>query len=92
MLLMLNVHYTRVSDLVEPTTSSPARRSDRGYRDVFGIGAAASSRRRTDPLTANAIVNDSGEPDVIPSSRRSTSCRSAPTIALVFLRQPLLRD
>ena len=67
MLLMLKVHYTRVSDLVEPDhlVTSPAIPLH-GYRDGFGnwcsrIVAPAGQTR----LTTNAIIKDTGEPDVI---------------------------
>ena len=80
MLLMLNVHYTRVSDLVEPDhlVTTPAV-PIRGYRDGFGnwcsrIVAPAGQTR----LTANAIIKDTGEPDVIRTGRPSkASCLRA---------------
>jgi len=87
MLLMLNVHYTRVSDLVEPDhlVTSPAI-PIRGYRDGFGnwcsrIVAPAGQTR----LTANAIVNDSGEPDVIAVDAPQHILPDLPDDALVFL-------
>jgi len=87
MLLMLNVHYTRVSDLVEPDhlVTTPAM-PIRGYRDGFGnwcsrIVAPAGQTR----LTANAIVNDSGEPDVIAVDAPQHILPDLPDDALVFL-------
>src|SRR5258708_12270889 len=87
MLLMLTVHYTRVSDLVEPDhlVTSPAI-PIRGYRDGFGnwcsrIVAPAGQTR----LTANAIVNDSGEPDVIAVDAPQHILPDLPDDALVFL-------
>jgi len=87
MLLMLNVHYTRVSDLVEPDhlVTSPAI-PIRGYRDGFGnwcsrIVAPAGQTR----LTANAIVNDTGEPDVIAVDAPQHILPDLPDDALVFL-------
>ena len=48
MLLVLNVHYTRISDMVEPTTSSPAHRSRSvPTATALVIGATGSWRRRT---------------------------------------------
>src|SRR5258708_13703049 len=67
MLLMLNVHYTRVSDLVTPDhlVTGPAI-PIRGYRDGFGNWCsrivAPPGRTR---LSTDAVVNDSGEPDVV---------------------------
>jgi transglutaminase-like putative cysteine protease len=87
MLLMLNVHYTRVSDLVEPDhlVTTPAV-PIRGYRDGFGnwcsrIVAPAGQTR----LTANAIINDTGEPDVIAVDAPQHTLPDLPDDALVFL-------
>src|SRR5437868_1547709 len=87
MLLMLNVHYTRVSDLVEPDhlVTAPAV-PIRGYRDGFGnwcsrIIAPAGQTR----LTANAIINDTGEPDVIAVDAPQHTLPDLPDDALVFL-------
>ena len=67
MLLMLSVHYTRMSDIVVPDhlVTSPSI-PIRAYRDGFGnwcnrIVAPAGRTR----LSANGIVKDSGEPDVV---------------------------
>src|SRR5260370_38141366 len=64
MLLVLNVHYTRVSDLVEPDhlVTRPAI-PIRGYRDGFGnwCSRLVVPAGRT-LLSADAIVNDTGEP------------------------------
>ena len=87
MLLMLNVHYTRVSDLVEPDhlVTTPAV-PIRGYRDGFGnwcsrIVAPAGQTR----LTANAIINDTGVPDVIAVDAPQHTLPDLPDDALVFL-------
>ena len=87
MLLMLNVHYTRVSDLVEPDhlVTTPAV-PIRGYRDGFGnwcsrIVAPAGQTR----LTANAIIKDTGEPDVISVDAPQHTLPDLPDDALVFL-------
>ena len=87
MLLMLNVHYTRVSDLVEPDhlVTTPAV-PIRGYRDGFGnwcsrIVAPAGQTR----LTANAIIKDTGEPDVIAVDAPQHTLPDLPDDALVFL-------
>jgi transglutaminase-like putative cysteine protease len=87
MLLMLNVHYTRVSDLIEPDhlVTSPAV-PIHGYRDGFGnwcsrIVAPAGQTR----LTANAIINDTGEPDIIAADAPQHILPDLPDDALVFL-------
>jgi hypothetical protein len=67
MLLMLNVHHTRVSDLVVPDhlVTSPSTPIG-AYRDGFGNWCsrivAPTGRTR---LSAKGIVNDTGEPDVV---------------------------
>src|SRR6266853_555100 len=67
MLLMLNVHYTRISDMVVPDhrVISPSIPS-RAYRDGFGnwcnrIVAPAGRTR----LSANGIVKDAAAPDPV---------------------------
>jgi transglutaminase-like putative cysteine protease len=87
MLLMLNVHYTRISDIVVPdhlviSPSIPIR----AYRDGFGnwcnrIVAPAGRTR----LSANGIVNDTGEPDVVASEAQQHAVEALPDEALVFL-------
>ena len=65
MLLMLNIHHTRASDIVVPDviTTDPVI-PVAAYRDGFGNWCsrivAPQGRLR---LTANAVVNDSGQPD-----------------------------
>src|SRR5438270_1293553 len=96
MLLMLNVHFTRVSDLVEPDhlVTRPAI-PIRGYRDGFGnwcsrIVAPAGRTR----LSANAIVNDTGEPDVVAIEAQQHAVQDLPDDGCpgVPARQPILRD
>ena len=67
MILMLSIHYTRVSDIVVPDqlVANPAVPIE-AYRDGFGnwcsrIVAPAGRTR----LFADAIVTSTGEPDVI---------------------------
>jgi transglutaminase-like putative cysteine protease len=87
MLLMLNVHYTRVSDIVKPdhlVTSPPI--PIRGYRDGFGnwcnrIVAPAGQTR----LSADAIVNDTGQPDRVARGARQHPVEDLPDETLVFL-------
>ena len=65
MILTLNIHYSRASDIVVPDylTTNPAV-PIAGYRDGFGnwcnrIVAAAGRIR----IATNAVVRDSGQPD-----------------------------
>jgi transglutaminase-like putative cysteine protease len=87
MLLLLNVHYTRVSDLVVPDhlVASPSL-PIRAYRDGFGnwcnrIVAPAGRTR----LGAAGVVNDSGEPDVAAVDAPQHRVEDLPDEALVFL-------
>jgi hypothetical protein len=80
MILTLNIHYTRVSDIVVPdhlitNPSVPLT----AYRDLFGnwcsrIIAPTGQVR----LSANAIVNDTGEPDVVAASAQQISVQDLP--------------
>ena len=87
MILTLNIHYTRVSDIVIPdhiiTEPSVPITS---YRDGFGnwcsrIVAPQGGIR----LTADAVVNDSGEPDVVATSAQQIPVPDLPEETLVFL-------
>jgi len=87
MLLMLNVHYTRISDIVVPDhlVTSPSVPIG-AYRDGFGnwcnrIVAPAGRTR----LSANGIVKDTGEPDVVASKAQQHAVEDLPDDALVFL-------
>src|SRR5438128_6691584 len=91
MLLTLNVHFTRVSDMVVPDhlVTSPSV-PIRAYRDGFGnwcsrIVAPAGRTR----LSADAIVNDTGKPDPVPGQAQQHALEDLPDEALVFpLRSP----
>jgi hypothetical protein len=87
LMLMLNVHYTRVSDIVVPDhlVTSPAI-PIRAYRDGFGnwCRRIVAPTRRT-RLAANSIVNDTGEPDVVASEAHQHAVEDLPDEALVFL-------
>jgi transglutaminase-like putative cysteine protease len=87
MLLMLNVHYTRVSDVVVPDhlVTSPSI-PIRAFRDGFGnwcsrIVAPAGRTR----LSASGIVNDTGELDLVASEAEQHTVDDLPDEALVFL-------
>lgn len=87
MILTLNIHYTRVSDLVVPDhlitdPSVPLR----AYRDGFGNWCtrlvAPPGRIR---LSTDAVVRDSGEPDVVVPDARQHPVEDLPEESLVYL-------
>ena len=87
MILMLSIHYTRVSDIVVPDqlVANPAVPIE-AYRDGFGnwcsrIVAPAGRTR----LSADAIVTSTGEPDVIADLARQCPVQDLPGETLVFL-------
>ena len=86
-ILVVNVHESRVSDLVTPDTlvlepSLPVV----GYRDVFGNQC---SRLLAPPgtlrLTASTLVKDTGRPDEIPSEGWQDSVQDLPDDTIRFL-------
>lgn len=87
MLLVLNVHHTRVGDLVVPdrlVTDPPV--PIRGYRDGFGnwcsrIVAPAGRIR----LSAGCIINDTGNPDAVVADAPQHPVPELPDDTLVFL-------
>ena len=87
MILTLNVHFTRVSDLVghddlkfDPPVPMAA------YRDSFGNWCtrivAPQGRTR---VSADAVVNDSGEPDAFVPDARQMPVPDLPEETLLFL-------
>jgi transglutaminase-like putative cysteine protease len=86
-ILMLNIHFTRVSDLQFPdhiviTPATPIS----GYRDGFGNWC---SRIVAPPgqvcITADSIISDSGQPDPTALGATQVSVEALPEEALVFL-------
>jgi len=87
MILTLNIHYSRVSDLViadsiitRPSTPMTA------YRDSFGnwcsrIVAPPGTIR----ISTDALINDSGSPDAVVSSAWQQPGEDLPAETLVFL-------
>ena len=86
-ILTLNIHFSRASDLIRPdylimTPSIPLS----SYRDGFGnwcsrIVAPAGALK----LTADALVNDSGQTDVVAPWAQQHPIETLPEDALVFL-------
>jgi transglutaminase-like putative cysteine protease len=87
MLLVLNVHYSRASDIVKPDVlmtrpSVPVT----GYRDLFGNWCSrivAPAGRIV--LTADGIVNDHGQPDPVAPGAQQVPLEHLPEDALVYL-------
>ena len=87
MLLTVNIHYSRASDLVVPDhlVTVPAVPVT-GYRDLFGnwisrIVAPAGQIR----LSGHAIVNDTGQPDPVYPNAIQHAVQDLPEETLVFL-------
>jgi len=87
MILTLNVHFTRVSDIIVPDyliADPPVPIT--AYRDGFGnwcsrIVAPKGQIR----LSANAVVKDTGKPDVVAAWAGQTPVQNLPGETVVFL-------
>jgi transglutaminase-like putative cysteine protease len=87
MILMLNIHFSRAADIVVPdhlaiVPSLPVS----AYRDSFGnwcsrILAPAGTTR----ISTLALVNDSGQPDIVVTDARQTPVEFLPEDTLVYL-------
>jgi transglutaminase-like putative cysteine protease len=87
MILTLSVHYSRVSDLLRPDhlVTSPSVPVS-AYRDLFGNWCSrlvAPQGRFV--LSTDALINDTGAPDVVASSVTQTSIEHLPESTLVYL-------
>ncbi len=87
MMLVLNIHYSRASDIVVPdhvTTIPSVPLSP--YRDGFGNWCtrlvAPKGQIR---IASTAIVKDSGEPDIVAPSAQQHSIQHLPEESLGFL-------
>lgn len=87
MILALNIHYSRVSDMIVPDhiITDPSIPIS-GYRDGFGNWCtrmvAPQGRTR---LFADAVVRDSGEPDVVVPDALQHMVQDLPEETLVYL-------
>lgn len=87
MILTLNVHFTRVSDLVTPDhiTTRPTSPIS-GYRDGFGNWCSRIVAPPGDiRISTEALVNDSGLPDAVDPSAWQHAVENLPAETLVFL-------
>lgn len=87
MIVTLNVHYSRASDLARPDhlLTSPAVPIS-GYRDLFGnwcCRLVAPAGRFV--LSTDAVLADSGMPDVVAFEAMQTPVEHLPEEALVYL-------
>jgi transglutaminase-like putative cysteine protease len=87
MLLMLNIHYSRASDIVVPdhlVTDPPLPIT--AYRDGFGNWCSRIvAPKGVTRISTSAVVRDSGKPDVVVPTARQHSLEELPEEALVFL-------
>jgi len=87
MILNVNVHFTRVSDVVgrETLLTDPPLPMT-GYRDSFGNWCtrivAPTGRTR---VAADAIVNDTGRPDLVVPQARQVAVQDLPEETLLYL-------
>jgi transglutaminase-like putative cysteine protease len=87
MILMVNIHYSRASDIVRPDllTTDPATRVT-AYRDRFGnwcsrIVAPIGKIR----LKGHGTVRDSSRPEILATSARQIALQDLPEDTLAFL-------
>jgi len=86
-ILVLNIHHSRVSDIVRPDhmiTSPPVATT--GYRDIFGNWCnrllAPQGRIR---ISADGLVRDNGLPDLVWPSAEQHPIQALPEETLMFL-------
>jgi len=87
MLLVLNVHYSRAPDMLvaDQVTTDPFT-PIAAYRDGFGNWCSRIVAPKGQiKIASNAVVKDSGEPDIVAPSSQQHSIQDLPEDALVFL-------
>ena len=87
MMLALNIHYSRASDIVVPDhlTTIPSIPLS-AYRDHFGNWCTRLVAPKGQIRIASAaLVRDSGEPDIVATFAQQHSIQDLPEEALVFL-------
>jgi len=87
MILLLNIHFTRVSDLViaDQIIASPATPIT-AYRDGFGNWCSRIVAPPGDfRISTDALINDSGLPNAADSSAAQHAVEDLPAETLVFL-------
>ena len=87
MILTLQIHFTRVSDVIVPDhlITSPSIPIN-AYRDAFGNWCSRIVAPKGEiRLSTDAVVNDTGEPDVVAASAHQHQVQDLPEETLVFL-------
>jgi transglutaminase-like putative cysteine protease len=86
-ILMLNVHFTRVSDLAMPDSILIHPSVDlSGYRDGFGNWCSRFLAPAGNmSISADSVIRDSGLPDPVVTDARQTLVEELPEETLVFL-------
>src|SRR5271165_2319574 len=87
MMLVLNIHYTRASDILVPDhVKTDPSVPIAAYRDSFGNWCSRIVAPKGLIRIANtAVVKDSGAPDLVATSAQQHSIQDLPEEALVFL-------
>ncbi|MEF8699679.1 MAG: transglutaminase family protein [Candidatus Accumulibacter sp. UW20] len=87
MILTLSVHYTRIGDLIIPDqliTDPPVPLT--AYRDSYGNWCSRMvAPKGLLKLSADGLVRDSGQPDVVASHARQIPVQDLPDETLLFL-------
>ena len=87
MILMVNIHYSRASDIVSPDllTTSPTTRVT-SYRDRFGnwCSRLVAPMGRIQ-LAGKGVIRDSGQTEILATSARQVALQDLPEDTLVFL-------
>ena len=87
MIVMLNIHYTRASDVVVPDhlVTAPSLPIS-AYRDSFGNWCSRLvAPAGVTTISTDTLVNDSGLPDIIAPDARQTPVEQLPEETLIFL-------
>jgi transglutaminase-like putative cysteine protease len=87
MILTLHIHFTRVSDIIVPDhLSTRPSIPITAYRDAFGNWCSRILAPQGEiRLSADAVVNDTGAPDVVATSAQQHPVQDLPEETLVFL-------
>jgi transglutaminase-like putative cysteine protease len=87
MMLALNIHYTRASDILVPDQVKTDPSVPIGaYSDSFGnLCSRIVAPKGQIRIAGTAVVKDSGEPDIVAASAQQHSIQDLPEEALVFL-------
>jgi transglutaminase-like putative cysteine protease len=87
MILTLHIHFTRVSDIIVPDhLSTRPSIPITAYRDAFGNWCSRTLAPQGEiRLSADAVVNDAGAPDVVATSAQQHPVQDLPEETLVFL-------